>query len=132
MENKRLLNSHLKNKERDLALISLILRSGMRISEALSLDLDDMDWLKAKASVTRKGNKKDSVTISDIALQDLQAYIAIRKSRYKVGDNQLAVFLSLPTGPSRTVGRLTVRSSQKMLERYVESFGKPSLFRSIN
>jgi site-specific recombinase XerD len=126
-DNRRLLNSHLKNKERDLALISLILGSGMRISEALSLDLDDMDWLKAKASVTRKGNKKDSVTISDIALQDLQAYIAIRKNRYRVSDNQTAIFLSLPTGPTGSVGRLTVRSSQKMLERYVEAFGKPSL-----
>ncbi|MCT1402930.1 tyrosine recombinase XerS [Paenibacillus sp. p3-SID867] len=125
--NKRILNSHLKNKERDLALVSLILGSGLRISEALSLDLDDIDWLKAKVSVTRKGNKKDSVTISDIALQDLQSYVAIRKSRYGVGDNQAAVFLSLPTGPSGTVSRLSVRAAQKMLERYVDSFGRPAL-----
>jgi len=127
VRNKRILNSHLKNKERDLALVSLILGSGLRISEALSLDLGDMDWIKAKASVTRKGNKKDSVTISDIALQDLQAYIAVRKFRYRVGDNLPAIFLSLPTGPTGTVSRLTVRASQKMLERYVESFGKPAL-----
>lgn len=125
--NKRILNSHLKNKERDLSLVSLILGSGLRISETLSLDLDDIDWLKAKVSVTRKGNKKDSVTISDIALQDLQSYIAIRKSRYLIGDNQPAVFLSLPTGPSGAVSRLTVRAAQKMLERYVKSFGKPAL-----
>ena len=111
--NKRILNSHVKNKERDLALISLILGSGLRISEALSLDLDDMDWLKAKASITRKGNKKDSVTISDIALQDLQSFISIRKSRYRVGDNQPAVFLSLPTGPKGVVSRLTVRAARK-------------------
>ncbi|CAM3803868.1 tyrosine recombinase XerS [Paenibacillus glucanolyticus] len=125
--NKRIFNSHIKNKERDLALVSLILGSGLRISEALSLDLDDIDWLKAKVSVTRKGNKKDSVTISDIALQDLQSYVAIRKNRYRVGDNQTAVFLSLPTGPSGTVSRLTVRAAQKMLERYVDSFGRPAL-----
>lgn len=126
-ENKRILNSHLKNKERNLALVSLILGSGLRISEALSIDLDDIDWLKAKISVVRKGNKKDSVTISDIALQDLKDYIEARKNRYRVGDNQLAVFLSLPTGPTGSVGRLTVRSAQKMLERYVDSFGKPAL-----
>lgn len=126
-KNKRILNSHVKNKERDLALVSLVLGSGLRISEVLSLDLDDIDWLKAKVSVTRKGNKKDSVTISDIALQDLQSYIAVRKSRYRIGDNQPAVFLSLPTGPSGAVSRLTVRAAQKMLERYVESFGKPAL-----
>jgi len=99
----------------------------LRVSEALSIDLDDVDWLKAKVSVTRKGNKKDSVTISDIALQDIQSYVAIRKSRYRVGDNQPAVFLSLPTGPRGTVSRLTVRAAQRMLERYVESIGKPAL-----
>lgn len=37
------------------------------------------------------------------------------------------MFLSLPTGPRGAVGRLTVRSAQKMLDRYVESFGKPAL-----
>lgn len=126
-DNKRILHSHIKNKERDLALISLILGSGLRISEALSLDLNDVDWMKAKVSVTRKGNKKDSVTVSDIALQDLQAYVAVRQTRYRVGDNQPAIFLSLPTGPNGTVSRLTVRAAQKMTERYVDSFGKPAL-----
>jgi site-specific recombinase XerD len=87
----------------------LILGSGLRISEALSLGLDDVDSLKSKVSVTRKGNKKDTVTISDIALADLQAYISVRKARYQVGDNQPALFLSLPTGPRGAVGRLTVR-----------------------
>jgi len=125
--NKRILNSHLKNRERDLALVSLILGSGVRISEAISLDLDDIDSLKAKISVTRKGNKKDTVTISDIALQDLQAYLEIRKNRYRVSDQQQAVFLSLPTGPKGSVSRLTVRAAQKMLDRYVDSFGKPAL-----
>ncbi|CAM4043897.1 tyrosine recombinase XerS [Paenibacillus alkaliterrae] len=125
--NKRILHSHMKNRERDLALVSLILGSGVRVSEALSLDLDEIDSLKAKISVTRKGNKKDSVTISDIALQDLQAYLQVRKERYRVGDSQPAVFLSLPTGPLGTVGRLTVRGAQKMLDRYVDSFGKPAL-----
>ncbi|MDN4067639.1 tyrosine recombinase XerS [Paenibacillus vini] len=127
VDNKRILNSYLKNKERDLALVSLILGSGLRISEALSLDLDNIDWLKARVSVTRKGNTKDAVTISDIALQDLQAYVSIRNSRYSVSDNQPAIFLSLPTGPNGAVSRLSVRAAQKMIDRYVSSFGKPAL-----
>jgi integrase len=125
--NKRIFNAYLKNRERDLAIVSLILGSGMRISETLSLDLKDMDWTEAQATIIRKGNKKDVVTISDISMQDLQAYIAIRKERYHVEDKQAAIFLSLPTGPKGKVGRLTVRSAQKMLDRYVDSFGKPAL-----
>jgi site-specific recombinase XerD len=126
-DNKRILNSHLKNKERDLALVSLILGSGLRISELISLDMNEMDWLKAEVSVTRKGNKKDAVTISNIAMEDLQSYVAIRKSRYRVNDKQTALFLSLPTGPKGTVNRLTVRAAQKMFDRYVDAFGKPAL-----
>ncbi len=110
-----------------LALVSLILGFGLRISEALSVDLDDLDSIKAKVYVTRKGDKKDSVQISDIALQDVQAYLAVRKSRYRVGDNQTAVFLSLPLLPKGKVNRLSVRAAQKMLERYVSSLGKPAL-----
>ncbi|CCC86426.1 tyrosine recombinase XerS [Paenibacillus polymyxa] len=126
-DNRRILNSHLKNMERDLALISLILGSGMRISETIALDLNDIDRLKSKLSVTRKGNKKDSVTISDIALQDLTSYLQIRESRYHVTEQQTAVFLSLPTGPSGKTNRLTVRAAQKMMERYAKAFGKPGL-----
>lgn len=47
------------------------------------------------SSVTRKGKIKDSVTISDIALQDLHTCAAVRKKRYRVGGNQSAIFPSL-------------------------------------
>jgi integrase len=60
-------------------------------------------------------------------MDDLKEYIAIRATRYKVGESMPAVFLSLPTGPNGKVDRLTVRSAQKMLDRYVELYGKPSL-----
>ncbi|QLG39924.1 MULTISPECIES: tyrosine recombinase XerS [unclassified Paenibacillus] len=126
-DNKRILNSHLKNKDRDLAFVSLILGSGLRVSEALSLDLPDIDWLKGKVLVNRKGNKKDSVPVSNIALDDLKSYLAFRQTNYGVDDKQEAIFLSLPTGPHGKVSRLTVRASQKMLDRYVSSFGKPAL-----
>ncbi|WP_220028015.1 tyrosine-type recombinase/integrase [Paenibacillus sp. S02] len=56
--NKRLLNSHLKNVERDLALISLILGSGMRISEAIALDLNDINPHKSILFVIAKEIKK--------------------------------------------------------------------------
>ncbi|MDF2649558.1 MAG: xerS [Paenibacillus sp.] len=72
-----LIAAYFKNKERDLALISLILTSGLRISEALSLVLDNIDWLICTVKVTRKGGNKDLVTVSDIGMDDLKEYIAI-------------------------------------------------------
>jgi integrase len=123
----RILSAHIKNRERDLAIISVVLGSGLRISELLALDLEDIDWVKAKLHVTRKGNKKDAVLVSDIGLSDLKAYINTRCKTYKVKAKFPPLFLSLPTGPSGAVGRLTVRSAQKMLKRYVDAYGKPAL-----
>lgn len=53
-------NKRIQNKDRDLALVCHILDSDLRVSEALSLDLPDIDWLEDKVLVTRKGNKKIS------------------------------------------------------------------------
>jgi integrase len=126
-ESSRVLSSHKKNKGRNLALISLILGSGLLISEALSLDMNNIDWEKEEVLIYRKDNVIDNVRVSEIAMQDLKAYVDIRNKIYKINDVFQAVFISLPTGPHGSVGRLTVRSSQKMLERYVIAFGRPDI-----
>lgn len=43
----------------------------MRISEAIALDLNEINLHESILFVIRKGNKKDSIIISDNALQDL-------------------------------------------------------------
>lgn len=53
-------------------------------------------------------------------MDDLKSFINIRQNRYKVKDSLTAKFLSLPTGPNGKVGRLTVHSAQKMLDRYAD------------
>ncbi|MHB0865011.1 tyrosine-type recombinase/integrase [Paenibacillus sp. SEL3] len=64
---------------------------------------------------------------SDNALQDLKSYLQIRESRYNVAEQQTAVFLSLLTGSSGKINRLTVRAAQKMMERYAKAYGKPGV-----
>src|SRR5690606_7993002 len=43
-DNKRLYNYYIRNRERDTAIISLILGSGLRVSEVVSIDMDMVDW----------------------------------------------------------------------------------------
>ena len=47
----------LKNKERDLAIIALLLASGVRLSEAVNLDLKDINLKMMVIDVTRKGGE---------------------------------------------------------------------------
>ncbi|MBP1931147.1 tyrosine recombinase XerS [Ammoniphilus resinae] len=126
-ENKKLVSFHEKNKERDVAMISLILGSGMRVSEIVGLDLEDIDQSSCTARVMRKGNKEDSVPFDNVALQDLLSYIAVRKEKYKVDKSEKALFLSYPIGPVGVSNRMTTRAVQQIIKKYAKAFGKPLL-----
>lgn len=126
-DNKKKFNFHLKNRERDTAIISLILGSGLRLSEVVGLDVDDIDFKKYRARVIRKGNKEQFVYFSEQAMIDLKEYLAIRKKAYEVAKNFKPLFVASPMGPKETSRRLTARSIEKIVEKYAQAFGKPQL-----
>lgn len=126
-EHKKTYNFYQLNKERDTAIISLILGSGLRLSELVGLDLDDIDFSKYCARVIRKGNKEQFVFFSQTAMADLQDYLLVRSAKYQVDKNNRALFVSAQMGPKGTTRRLTARAVEKLVEKYAAAFGKPSL-----
>lgn len=126
-DNKKIFNFYQLNKERDTAIVSLILGSGLRLSELIGLDLEDIDFSKYCARVIRKGNKEQFVYFSQTAMDDLQEYLAIRIPKYQVDKNMKALFVAAPVGPKGKTRRLTARSVEKLVEKYATAFGKPSL-----
>ena len=125
--NKKIANFHQKNRERDTAIISLILGSGLRLSELVGLDLDDIDFLKNTVRVIRKGNKEQYVYISDQAMLDIKEYLAVRNERYNVSKAMKSLFVASSMGPKGTTRRLTPRAIEKLVEKYATAFGKSSL-----
>ncbi len=116
---KRALSSFLKNKERDLAIIALLLASGVRLSEAVNLDLRDVNLNMMIIEVTRKGGKRDAVNIAGFAKPYLENYMAIRQQRYKAEKTDVAFFLSEYRGiPNRMDGS----SIEKMVAKYSAGF----------
>jgi site-specific recombinase XerD len=115
------------NKERDTAIVSLILGSGLRLSEIVGVNLDDIDWNKNFVRVFRKGGKEQYVYFSEQAMADIIEYNNIRVKRYNVKNTNNALFISLSMGPKGTSRRLTARSIEKIVEKYAKAFGKPSL-----
>ncbi|KHF37926.1 tyrosine recombinase XerS [Halalkalibacter okhensis] len=126
-DNKKLYNFHLLNRERDTAIVSLILGSGLRLSEVVNLNIGDIDYSKFTARVVRKGNKEQFVFFSKLAMDDLKDYLQIREERYNVDKSNKALFIAAPMGPKGTPRRLTARSIEKLIEKYAVAFGKPSL-----
>ncbi|MDQ1145864.1 site-specific recombinase XerD [Bacillus sp. SORGH_AS 510] len=126
-DNKRIYNFYKMNQQRDTAIISLILGSGLRLSELVGLDVDDIDFSKFTARVLRKGNKEQFVYFSQVAMADLQEYLNVRVAKYQVDKNNKALFISAPMGPKGKSRRLTARAVEKLIEKYAAAFGKPSL-----
>ena len=95
------------------ALMSVLLASGMRISEALSLSWDDIDWEHKEASVIGKGNKQRTVYFNDEALGWLRTY------KLKRNDYNPALFVTFTNPPKR----LQPYDLSKQFKHYVQKAG---------
>jgi len=127
---KQALYAHELNKFRDACIVSLILHSGLRVSEASNLTLDDIDLKKQTVYVYRKGNNdgsfKTRVFFRQDALDDLQHYLGIRESRYMPAKKEKALFLAVPNGKKQGQ-MMSKRAIQEMVIKYAKRFGKPYL-----
>ncbi|MDO4912238.1 MAG: tyrosine recombinase XerS [Lactobacillus sp.] len=119
---KRALPAFKMNKERDIAIIALILGTGIRVSECANVNMSDLNWKQAMLDVTRKGGQQDSVPIAPWTLPYIKEYADIRKDRYHALKKHQAFFLTLYHGETR---RITANSIEKMVKKYSTAFGHP-------
>lgn len=103
----------LRSKKRDYAILLLLSHSGIRVSELVNLDIDDIDYRNLTITVTRKGGNRDIVYINEEVIAALSDYI---ENERRDLDNEHALFLSSRTG---NPGRLSVSA----VERLVKKFG---------
>ena len=86
---------YIRDKERDYAIFSLFLASGIRVNELADIRLRDVNFKKNRISIIRKGNKLDSIQVIPDAINDLKEYLQIRNERYGGSDAEIEyVFLS--------------------------------------
>lgn len=71
-------------------LVEVLLGTGMRISEALSLDIDKIEFEKAEATIIGKGDKERSVYFNKQALWWIKKYLETRN------DDNTALFITHP------------------------------------
>ncbi len=72
-----------RHKQRDYALVQMLLQTGMRIGECAALDMEDISFGERGGSVTiraGKGNKARSVPLNASARQALASYVAPKLS----------------------------------------------------
>lgn len=97
---------------RDRAILETLYSTGARVSEAVGLNLGDLNQSDGLVHLRGKGRKERIVPIGDVALQAIQAYRASLKQA--TADNRPATPLFL----NHRGGRLTVRSVARLVSRY--------------
>lgn len=103
---------HEKLSTRDLAIMTLMLSTGIRVSECVGLNLYDIDFNNMRIKVTRKGGNEAFVFFSDEAGSVLQDYLAERKNITPADGHEDALFLSSQKK------RLGVRSIELIVKKY--------------
>jgi len=91
---KRQVAYHKKQAVRDMAICYLLLSTGMRVSELVGLDLQDIDMNDCSVRIVRKGGREASVWFSDEAAEFLRDYIEERKKIKTPDPDEKALFLS--------------------------------------
>jgi site-specific recombinase XerD len=100
-----------KTKVRDLAILTLFLTTGIRISELCALDVSDFDFKNNAFKVLRKGGNEAMLFFGDEARQALECYLEQRKAAANYsGDSPM--FLSMQHK------RMSVRAVQMLVEKY--------------
>lgn len=102
-----------KTRDRDLAILTLLLGTGIRVSECVGLDLTDVDFKNNGITVTRKGGNQMVVYFGSEVANALDTYIyGDRKAATPLSGHENALFLST----RRT--RMGVQAIENMVKKY--------------
>lgn len=105
---------HKKTKVRDLALITLLLGTGIRVSECVGLDLNDVDFKNNGILVKRKGGYEAIVYFGEEVEKALKDYLEERHRIIPESGHENALFLSIQNK------RLNVRSVENLVKKYAQ------------
>ncbi len=102
-----------KTKNRDLAIITLLLGTGIRVSECVGLDLSDVDFKNNGVKVTRKGGNEMVVYFGEEVEDALKMYLyTTRKTTTPLPGHENALFLSTQRR------RMGVQAVENMVKKY--------------
>ncbi len=102
-----------KNKNRDLAIITLLLGTGIRVSECVGLDITDVDFKNNGVKVVRKGGNEMVVYFGEEVENALKSYLyTTRKATIPLPGHEDALFLSTQRK------RIGVQAVENLVKKY--------------
>lgn len=98
--------------KRDRAILEMLYSSGLRVSELVGLNWEDLDLFSGLVRVRGKGKKERILPVGQMALQAVRSYMDHKPSREKDSGSKKPLYLN------RGGSRLTDRSVRRMILKY--------------
>jgi integrase/recombinase XerD len=102
---------------RDRAVLETLYGAGLRVSELVGLDVDDVDLDEGSVRVLGKGGKERDIPIGRYAREALAAYLTTARPALSTSRSRAALFLN------RRGGRLTRQACWTILRRHARTAG---------
>lgn len=99
--------------ERDNAIITLFLGTGIRISELVGLNIKDFDFSQNAFRVTRKGGSQSILYFSNEVANALKLWLR-KRSTLDIEDDEQAMFISLQNK------RISVRAVENLVKKFAK------------
>lgn len=106
---------HRTTKVRDVAMLTLLLGTGIRVSECVGLDIKDVDFKNNGIKIRRKGGYEAVVYFGEEVEEALQDYMELRHHMIPISGHENALFLSMQNR------RMSVRAVENMVKKYASS-----------
>lgn len=106
---------HEKTKVRDVAMLTLLLGTGIRVSECVGLDLNDVDFKNNGIKIRRKGGYETVVYFGEEVEGALLDYFNERHHIIPAQGSEEALFLSLQNR------RISVRAVENLVKKYAST-----------
>lgn len=104
---------------RDRAILETLYSTGIRVSELVGLNMDDIDFLGEVVHIRGKGKKERITPISSSALQAIQHYMEYRNRRAQNNSH----FDSKVLFVNKHGQRLSTRSVRRKMDKYLKAAG---------
>ena len=102
-----------KNKLRNIAIFTLFLGTGIRVSECVGLNIEDVDFKENRIKIIRKGGKEEYVYFGEDVAEALGNYIELSRCEIEPKEgHEHALFYSIQRR------RLTVRAVEELVQEY--------------
>lgn len=102
-----------KNKQRNIAIFTLFLGTGIRVSECVGLDIEDVDFKNNRIRIIRKGGKEEYVYFGEEVANALKSYITEERVHVKPREGHAhALFYSIQKR------RISVQAIENLVNEY--------------